>query len=325
MTMLRRQFLKTAGALLATAASGLARAQQAFPTRPVHIIVPFAPGGVGDILMRIAGKTLQERLGQPVIIENRPGAGGNIGTELVTKAAADGYTLLSMGANNAINANYYDKLNFDFGRDIAPVAGVIRGPLFMVINPTVPAQSVPAFLDYAKANPGKLAMGSSGNGTAPHLSGELFKMMAGVDITHVPYRSEGPAITDLLGGQVQLMFANPPASIEHIRAGRLRALAVTTAENSAALPDVPPLANFVRGYEATSWLGLGAPRSTPRDVLEKLNKEVNASLSTPEIMERIATFGSAPFVATLDELVVFITADIEKWSRVIKFAGVKAQ
>jgi tripartite-type tricarboxylate transporter receptor subunit TctC len=320
----RRKFLKAVGAVALTAASGQAKAQ-AFPSRPIHIVVPFAPGGVGDILMRIAGKTLQERLGQPVIVENRPGAGGNIGTEQVTKSPGDGYTLLSMGANNSINSSLYNTLNFDFGRDIAPVAGVIRGPLFMVINPDVPAQSASAFIDYAKANPGKIAMASSGNGTAPHLSGELFKMMAGLDITHVPYRSEGPAITDLVSGQVQLMFANPPASIEHIRVGRLRALAVTTSQKSPALPDVPPLASIVPGYEATSWLGLGAPRSTPRDVLEKLNKEVNASLSTPEIRERIATFGSAPFVATLDELTSFIAADIEKWSKVIKFAGVNAQ
>ena len=199
---------------------------EAFPSRPVKIVVPFAAGGIGDILMRLAGTQLQERLGQPFIIENRPGAGGNLGTEMVAKSPGDGYTLLSTGTNNTINASYYDKLNFDFVRDIAPVAGVTRGPLFMVVNPSVPAQSVPEFIAYAKASPGKIAMASSGNGTAPHLSGELFKMMAGLDMVHVPYRSEGPAITDLVGGQVQVMFSNPPAAFEHIRAGRLKALEI---------------------------------------------------------------------------------------------------
>ena len=325
MKLLRRRFLNLATGALAFATTRDVAWAQVFPARPIKIVVPFAPGGVGDILMRVAGQTLQERLGQPVIVENRPGAGGNLGTELVSKAPGDGYTLLSMGAVNAINATYYDKLNFDFIRDIAPVAGIIRGPLFMVVNPSVPTQTVPEFIAYAKANPGKIALASSGIGTAPHLSGELFKMMVGVDMIHVPYRSEGPALTDLLSGQVHVMFANPPASFEHIRAGRLRALAVTSAETTAALPGVPTLTNFVPGYEVTSWLGVGAPRSTPKEIIEKLNREFNATLTDPKMLNRIAGFGTAPLVLTPDELAAFIVADTEKWSKVVKFAGVKAQ
>jgi tripartite-type tricarboxylate transporter receptor subunit TctC len=310
----------------AIAAAGGARSSFAdtFPSRPVKIVVPFAPGGIGDILMRLIGTQLQERLGQPFIVENRPGAGGNLGAELVAKSPGDGYTLLSTGTPNTINASYYDKLNFDFIRDLMPVAGVTHGPLFMVINPSVPAQNVPEFIAYAKANPGKIAMASSGNGTAPHLSGELFKMMAGVDMVHVPYRSEGPAIADVVSGQVQLMFPNPPAAIEHIRAGKLRALAVTSAEPVAALPGVPALASFVPGYEATAWLGLGAPRSTPPDIIDKLNKEINAVLATPEMRERIAGLGSTAFVATPNELAAFIVATTGKWAKVVAFAGIKA-
>jgi tripartite-type tricarboxylate transporter receptor subunit TctC len=311
----------------AIAAAGGARSSFAdtFPSRPVKIVVPFAPGGIGDILMRLIGTQLQERLGQPFIVENRPGAGGNLGAELVAKSLGDGYTLLSTGTPNTINASYYDKLNFDFIRDLTPVAGVTRGPLFMVVNPLVPAQSVPDFIAYAKANPGKIAMASSGNGTAPHLSGELFKMMAGVDMVHVPYRSEGPAISDVVSGQVQLMFPNPPAAIEHIRAGKLRALAVTSAEPVAALPGVPVLGNFVPGYEATAWLGLGASRGTPSDVVDKLNKEINAVLTTPDMRERIAGLGSTAFVASPDELAAFIVATTDKWAKVVAFAGLKAQ
>ena len=322
----RRRFLNlSAGAFAFAAAPRCGFSAEVFPARPIKMVVPFAPGGVGDILMRVAGQTLQERLGQPFIVENRPGAGGNLGTELVSKAPGDGYTLLSIGAVNAINASVYDKLNFDFIRDIAPVAGVIRGPLFMVVNPSVPAQTVPEFIAHAKANPGKVALASSGNGTAPHLAGELFKMMVGVDMTHVPYRSEGPALTDLLSGQVHVMFANPPASIEHIRAGRLRALAVTTATPTAALPGVPALANSVPGYEVTSWLGAGAPRSTPREIIERLNKEFNATLTDPKMLERIAGFGTAPLVLSPDEFAAFIVAETEKWSKVAKFAAVKVQ
>jgi tripartite-type tricarboxylate transporter receptor subunit TctC len=297
----------------------------AFPSRPVKIVVPFAPGGIGDILMRLVGAQLQERLGQPFIIENRPGAGGNLGAEMVAKSPGDGYTLLSTGAPNTINASYYDKLNFEFIRDIAPVAGGTRGPLFMVVHPSVPAQNVPELIAYAKANPGKIAMASSGNGTAPHLSGELFKMMAGVDMVHVPYRSEGPAITDLVSGQVKLMFCNPPAAIEHIRGGKLRALAVTSAAPVAALPGVPALGSFVPGYEASAWLGLGAPRGTPPDVIERLNREVNASLAAPELRDRIAALGSTPFVVTPGELAAFIVATTDKWAKVVAFAGIKAQ
>jgi tripartite-type tricarboxylate transporter receptor subunit TctC len=287
-------------------------------------MVPFAPGGIGDILMRLVGAQLQERLGQPFIIENRPGAGGNLGAEMVAKSPADGYMLLSTGTNNTINTSYYDKLNFDFVRDIVPVAGITHGSLFVVVHPSVPAQSVPELIAYAKANPGKIAMASSGNGTAPHLSGELFKMMAGVDMVHVPYRSEGPAITDVVTGQVQLMFSNPPAAIEHIRGGKLRALAVTSAEPVAALPGVPTLGSFVPGYEASAWLGLGAPRGTPQDVVEMLNREVNASLAAPELRDRIAALGSTPFVVTPGELAAFIVATTDKWAKVVAFAGIKA-
>ncbi len=321
----RRAFLNLTAAAVASGTVPSVASAQTFPSRPVKIVVPFAAGGVGDILMRLAGAQLQERLGQPFIVENRPGAGGNLGTETVAKSPGDGYTLLSTGTNNTINASYYDKLNFDFVRDIAPVAGVIRGPLFMVVNASVPAQSVPEFIAYAKANPGKIAMASSGNGTAPHLSGELFKMMAGLDMVHVPYRSEGPAITDLVGGQVQVMFSNPPAAIEHIRAGRLRALAVTSTQPAAALPGVPPLSSFVPGYESSAWLGFGAPRSTPPEIVERLNKEINATLATADMRERITALGSTPFVATPDEMAAFIAATTEKWAKVIAFAGVKAQ
>jgi len=321
----RRQLLHLGAGAIASAAAPRVAAAQTYPTRPVKIVVPFAPGGIGDILMRLVGAHLQERLGQPFIIENRPGAGSNLGTEMVAKSPADGYTLLSTGAPNTINASYYDKLNFDFIRDIAPVAGVTYGPLFMVVHPSVPAQNVPELIAYAKANPGKIAIASSGNGTAPHLSGELFKMMAGVDMVHVPYRSEGPAITDVVTGQVQLMFSNPPAAIEHIRGGRLRALAVTSAEPVAALPGVPALGSFVPGYEASAWLGLGAPRGTPQDVIERLNREVNASLAAPELRDRIAALGSTPFVVTPGELAAFIVATTDKWAKVVAFAGIKAQ
>lgn len=320
----RRRLLHLGAAAIAAVGAPRSAFADAFPSRPVKIVVPFAPGGIGDILMRLIGAQLQERLGQPLIVENRPGAGGNLGAEQVAKSPGDGYTLLSIGTPNTINASYYDKLNFDFIRDLTPVAGVTHGPLLMVINPSVPAQSVPEFIAFAKANPSKIAMASSGNGTAPHLSGELFKMMAGVDMVHVPYRSEGPAITDLVSGQVQLMFPNPPAVIEHIRAGRLLALAVTSAEPVTALPGVPALRSFVPGYEATAWLGLGAPRSTPPDIVDKLNKEINAVLATPEMRERIAGLGSTPFVVSPDELAAFIVTATKKWAKVVAFAGIKA-
>src|SRR5262245_32737345 len=272
----RRQFLHLlAGAAAQPAVSRIARAQ-AYPTRPVRIIVPFAPAGSGDILARLIGQWLSERLGQPFVIENRPGGGNNIGTEAVVRAPADGYTLLLAGTPNTVNVTLYEKLNFNFIRDIAPVAGIVRGSFVMVVNPSVPAKSVPEFIAYAKANPGKLNMASAGNGTASHVGGELFKMMAGVDMAHVPYRGGGPALNDLLGGQVQVMFPTTVSSIGYIRSGRLRALAVTAATRSDALPDLPTVGEFVPGYEASNWFGVGAPKATPAEIVEKLNKEINA-------------------------------------------------
>ena len=287
MKLPRRQFLHlAAGAAALPALSRVARAQ-AYPTRPVRLIVSIAPGGGSDITARLIGQWLSERLGQPFIIDNRPGGGGNIGTEAVVRAPADGYTLLMVSTTHATNATLYDKLNFDFIRDIAPIAGVFRGAFVMVVHPSVPARSVPEFIAYAKANAGKVNMASSGTGAAAHLAGELFKMMAGIDMVHVPYRGGGPALTDLVAGQVQVYFATTVASIEYIRAGRLRALAVTTATRSDALPDIPTVGEFVPGYEASYWAGIGAPKATPAEIVEKLNKEINAGLADPKIKARL--------------------------------------
>ena len=275
MKLPRRNFLHlAAGAAALPAVSHFARAQ-AYPARPVRIIVPFAPAGSSDITARLIGQWLSERLGQQFVIDNRPGGGSNIATEAVVRAPADGYTLLLVGGFNAINATLYDKLNFNFIRDIAPVASVIRFPYVMVVNPSVPAKSVPEFIAYAKANPGKVNMASAGTGAPSHVTGELFKMMAGVDMAHVPYRSGGPALTDLLGGQVQVYFGTTVSSIEYVRAGRLRALAVTAATRSDALPSIPAMAEFVPGYESTSWVGIGAPKNTPVEIVDKLNNEIN--------------------------------------------------
>src|SRR5262249_17620376 len=274
MKLPRRQFLHlAAGAAALSVAPRIARAQ-AYPARPVRLIVPLAPGGASDLVPRLMRQWLSERLGQQFVIDNRPGGGGNLGTEAVVRAPADGYTLLLAVASNAVNATLYDKLNFNFIRDIAPVAGIIRSPYVLVVNPSVPAKSVPEFIAYAKASPRKLNMASPGTGTGAHIAGELFKMMAGVDMVHVPYRGAGPAITDLLGGQVQVYFVTTVASIEYIRAGRLRALAVTTATRSEALPDIPTVGEFVPDYEASAWHGIGTPRDTPVEVIDKLNKEI---------------------------------------------------
>jgi len=292
MKLPRRQFLHLAvGAAALPMASRIARAAQAYPTRPVHLIVPIAPAGGSDITARLIGQWLSGRLGQQFVIDNRPGGGGNIGTEAVVRASPDGYTLLMLTSSNAINATLYDKLNFVFLRDITAVAGIISLPFVMVVNPSVPAKSVPEFIAYAKANPGKLNMASAGTGTVPHVAGELFKMMAGIDMAHVPYRGGGPALNDLLGGQVQVYFATTIASIGYIRAGRLRALAVTAATRSDALPDIPTVADFVPGYEASSLFGLGAPKNTPSEIIENLNKEVNAGLDDPKLKTRLADLG----------------------------------
>jgi tripartite-type tricarboxylate transporter receptor subunit TctC len=291
----------------------------------VRIIAPFAPAGNTDLLARLIGQWLSERLGQPFIIENRPGAGTNIGTEAVVRAPADGYTLLLISPSAAINATLYDKLNFVFLRDIAPVAGVIRAPLVMEVNPTVPAKTVPEFIAYAKANPGKLTMASPGIGTASHVFGELFKMMAGVKMVHVPYRGTGPALTDLIGGQVQIFFDGLPTSLEHIRSGKLRALAVTTATRSDVLPDIPTLSDFLQGYEASLWFGFGAPKNTPSEIVNKLNEEINAALDDPKMKARLADLGGTVLPGSPADFGKLIADETEKWGKVIRAANIKAE
>jgi tripartite-type tricarboxylate transporter receptor subunit TctC len=323
MKLPRRRFLQlVAGASALPAVSRIARAQT-YPSRPVRWIVPYPPGGPNDVVARPMGQWLSERLGQPFIIDNRPGAGGNIGTEAVVKAPPDGYTLLMVGPSSAINATLYDKLNFNFIRDIAPVAGLTRLPQVMAINPSVPAKTIPEFIAYAKANPGKLNIASPGAGTAPHVTGELFKMMAGVDMVHVPYRGAAPALTDLLAGQVQVMFVVPIGLLEHIRSGKLRALAVTTATRSDALPDIPTVGDFVRGYEASSWFGVGAPRNTPAEIIDKLNKEINAALADPKIKARLADLGGTVLAGSPADFGKLIAAETEKWAKVVRFSGAK--
>jgi tripartite-type tricarboxylate transporter receptor subunit TctC len=324
MKLPRRKFLHlAAGAAALPAVSRIAWAQ-AYPTRPVRIIVAFAPAGSSDIVARLMGQWLSERLGQPFVIENRPGAGGNIGTEAVVRASPDGYTLLIVGGWNAINATLYDKLSFNFIRDIAPVAGIHREPYVIAVHPSVPAKTVPEFIAYTKANPGKVTMASGGIGAPSHVSGELFKMMAGVNLVHVPYRGGGPAVTDLLGGQVQVMFAPTPPSIEHIRSGKLRALAVTTATRSDALPDIPTVGEFVPGYEASNWYGVGIPKNTPADIVDKLNKEINAGLADPKIKARLAVLGVTPLVVSPADFGRLIAEETEKWGNVIRALNIKA-
>jgi tripartite-type tricarboxylate transporter receptor subunit TctC len=325
MKLPRRNFLHlAAGAAALPAVSRIAWAQ-AYPSRPVRIIAPFAPAGNTDLLARLIGQWLSERLGQPFIIENRPGAGTNIGTEAVVRAPADGYTLLLISPSAAINATLYDKLNFVFLRDIAPVAGVIRAPLVMEVNPTVPAKTVPEFIAYAKANPGKLTMASPGIGTASHVFGELFKMMAGVKMVHVPYRGTGPALTDLIGGQVQIFFDGLPTSLEHIRSGKLRALAVTTATRSDVLPDIPTLSDFLQGYEASLWFGFGAPKNTPSEIVNKLNEEINAALDDPKMKARLADLGGTVLPGSPADFGKLIADETEKWGKVIRAANIKAE
>src|SRR6202048_2329409 len=286
MKLPRRKFLQlAAGAATLLILSRSAQAQS-YPSRPVRLIVPLAPGGATDIVARLIGQWLSERLGQPFVIDNRPGAGGNLGTETVVKARPDGYTILMASTTNAINATLYDKLSFNFIRDIAPVATISRNSLVMVVHPSIPAKTVPEFIAYAKANPRKLNMASLGNGSPNHVSGELFKMMTGVDMVHVPYRSGGPALTDLLGGQVQVTFSPMSTSIGYIRAAKLRALDVTTATRSEVLPDVPTVAEFMPGYEASTWAGIGVPKSTPAEIIDKLNKEINAAFADPATRAR---------------------------------------
>jgi tripartite-type tricarboxylate transporter receptor subunit TctC len=321
----RRQFLHlAAGAAALPFVSRFAWAQS-YPTRPVRIIVGFTAGGVNDTLARLIGQWLSERLGQPFIIENRPGAGGNVGTEAVVRSPADGYTLLLVQTPNAINATLYDKLNYNFIRDIAPVSSISLEPEVVVVNPSVPAKTVPEFIAYAKANPSQLNFASAGNGVAGHLAGELFKMMTGISMVHVPYRGGAPAVTDLLGGQVQVMFLVISASIEHIKAGKLRPLAVTSAARSEALPDVPTVGEFVPGYESSVWFGVGAPKNTPAEIVDKLNKEINTGLADPAIKARLDRLGITVFAGSPAGFGKFIAEETEKWGKVIRTANIKPE
>jgi tripartite-type tricarboxylate transporter receptor subunit TctC len=319
----RRRFLHLATAAAALPSVSRMATAQTYPTRPVRLIIGYPPGGSADITARLLGQWLSERLGQPFVIESRPGASTNIATEAVVRAPPDGYTLLLVAPANAINATLYEKLNFNFISDIAPVAGIIRFPNVMVVNPLVPAKTVPEFIAYAKANPGRLNMASSGNGSTIHVSGELFKMMTGVNMVHVPYRGGAPALTDMISGQVQVMFDNVPTSIEFIRAGKLRALAVTTATRSEVLPDLPTVADFVPGYEASAWYGVGVPKGTPDDIIDKLNKEINAILADPKAKARLADLGASLLAGSPADFGKLVADETEKWGKVVKFSGAK--
>ena len=322
----RRRFLHlTAGAAALPLASRLARADT-WPSRPIHIVSGFPPGGPADILGRLIGQYVSERLGQPVIVENKPGAGSNTATEMIARSAPDGYTLLVMTTANTINATLYDRLNYNFIRDMAPVAGFIRVPQVLEVHPSVPVNSVPEFIAYAKANPGKLSMGSAGIGTVQHVGGELFNAMAGTRIVHVPYRGQAPALLDLMAGQIQVMFDSAPASLQVIKAGKVKALAVTTTTRFAGLPDLPVLADFVPGYESSAIYGLVAPKGTPPEVVEKLNREVNAAMADPKINGRLTTdLGGTVLSFSPAEFAKFIADETEKWAKVIKAAGIKAE
>jgi tripartite-type tricarboxylate transporter receptor subunit TctC len=320
MNLLRRRFLYLAGA--AIAAPSLAWSET-YPVRPVHMVVGFAAGGGADIVARLIGQALSEKLGQQIVVDNRPGAATNIATEVVARAAPDGYTLLLANSPNSINATLYDNLSFDFMRDIVPVASIGRVPLVMVVNAAFPAKTVPEFIAYAKANPGKVNMGSGGNGAPDHMSGELFKAMAGVGILHVPYRGVAPAIADLLGGQVQVIFGTMPAVIALIKSGKLRALAVTTAARSDQLPDVPAIGEFVPGYEASQWYGIGAPKGTPAEAIERLNRETNAVLADPKMQARLAELGASVLPGSPADFGKLLADETAKWAKVVKLSGVK--
>ena len=322
MKLPRRTLLRlAAGAAAMPAVSRIVRAQS-YPTRPVRWVVGYTPGGGNDIFARLMGQWLQERFGQPFVIENRPGAGSNIATEVVVNAPADGYTLLLANFANASNASLYSNLKFNFIRDITPVAGIVRVPNLMLVNLSVPAKTIPEFIAYAKANPGKVNMGSAGIGSTGQLAGELFKMMVGVEFTHVPYRGNAPALTDLLGGQVQLLFASLPSSIEYIRTGKVRGLAVTSAMRSEASPDLPTVAEFVPGYEVSSWYGIGSPRNTPADVVETLNREVNAGLADPKLKAALADQGGIEMAGTPADFGKLIADETEKWAKAIRSANI---
>jgi tripartite-type tricarboxylate transporter receptor subunit TctC len=325
MTLPRRQFLRLAAGAAALPAVSQFASAQSYPSRPVRIVVGIVPGTPPDIFARLIGQWLSERLGQPFVVENRPGAGGNIGTEAVVRSPPDGHTLLLTAVNNAVDSALYNKLNYNFIRDIAPVAAIIRQPLLMVAHPSFPTKTVPEFIAYAKANPGRINMASAGNGTGPHLVGELFKAMAGVNLIHVPYRGGAPALTDLIAGQVQMMFVGPAAAIEYIRSGKLRALAVTTGTRSELLPEVPTMGEFVPGYEASTWFGIGTPKATPPQIVDRLNVEINAGLADPKLKARLADLGGTPLVLSPAEFANLIAEETVKWAKVIKFAGIKAE
>jgi tripartite-type tricarboxylate transporter receptor subunit TctC len=323
MTLPRRRFLRLTGAALAVpAAARLARAQ-AYPSRSVKLIIGYPPGGSADLTARLTGQWLSERLGQPFVIESRPGGGTNIATEAVVHAPADGYTILLVAPANAINATLYEKLNHNFIRDIAPVAGLIRFPNVVVVNPSVPVKSIPELIDYAKANPGKLNMASSGNGSTIHMSGELFKMMTGINMVHVPYRGGALALTDLIAGQVQIMFDNVPTAAEFIKAGKLRGLAVTSTARSDVLPELPTVADFVPGYEASAWYGVGVPKGTPADIVDTLNRAVNAILADATAKARFTEIGASLLRGSIADFGKLVADETEKWAKVVRFAGAK--
>jgi tripartite-type tricarboxylate transporter receptor subunit TctC len=321
----RRKFLKLAAGAVAVSAVSSRTWAQTYPSHSVRLIVPFPPGGPNDVFARLIGQWLYDRWAQPVVIDNRPGAGGNIGTEVVVKAAPDGYTLLLINSNHTVNATLYGNLNYNFIRDIAPVAAFIHLPLVLVLNPLVPAKTLPEFIAHAKANPGKLNYASVGNGSTPHVAGELFKMMTGVDIVHVPYRGAVQALSDLLSGQVQAMFIVPGVVTEHVKAGKLRAVAVTAATRSDVLPDVPTVSSVVPGYEATTWFGIGAPKNMPSEIVDKLNKEVNAAVADPKIRAQLADLGGAALILSPAEFGKLIADDTEKWGNVIRAANIKPE
>ena len=323
MKFARRQFLQlAAGAAVLPAVSNAARAET-WPARPIRLIIGYTPGGSADLTARLMGQWLSERLGQPFVIENRPGGGTNIATEAVVRAAPDGYTLLLVAPANAINATLYDKLNFNFLRDIDPIAGIIRFPNVVAVNPSLPVQTIPELIAYAKANPGKLNMASSGNGSTIHMSGELFKMMTGIDMVHVPYRGGAPALTDLISGQVQVMFDNIPTCAEHVKSGKLRGLAITSTTRSEVLPDLPPVADCLPGYEASAWYGFGAPKGTPPEIIARLNKETNAVLADPLAKKRFAELGAFLLPGSAADFGKLLADETEKWGKVVKFAGAK--
>jgi tripartite-type tricarboxylate transporter receptor subunit TctC len=324
MKLPRRHFLHLAAGAAALPTVARIAWAQTYPSRPVRIIVPFGPAGATDITARLIGQWLSERLGQQFVIENRPGAGGNVGTEAVVRAAPDGYTLGLFGAPSAINATLYDKLNFNFVRDIAPIAPIVRFPYIMVVNPSVPPKTLPEFIAYAKANPGKINMASVGIGSTPHVNGELFKVMTGTNMVHVPYRSAAAVMTDLLSGQVQLYFGTTASSLEYVIAGKLRVLAVTIERRLDALPDIPAVAEFVPGFEASQWYGVGAPKNTPPQIIDKLNKEINAGLADPKMKARLADLGGTVLAGSPADFGKLIVDETEKWAKVVKFAVIKA-